>query len=364
MSVELGGKHSEEESGDDIMMEDADGTGSLKEDYSFGLHPKLSAPTTFFEGSLVAFPRRRRRQRSLARTDTSRSWLSRLLGLSDFLAPAVWRAASIEGVGTAGLVFTSILGTIACIEGGFEPVSKAVGLIHVAITSLFIIATAPASGGHVNPLITLATVTCGLTSFTRGILYVSFQSAGGIIGAACAWGVLPRSTSEKYHLAGCLLRQQVVNADGTLVTSGVGPGEGFVSETAFSFVLIFLAFGIALEPKQGQVMGPALAPLFVGLTLGLLIFISGDLVPPGYTGAGMNPARCFGPAVVQGGELWTFNWVFWVGPIFASLLQGIVFNLVPPHHVEGFKQGRGTFPFFRVRLADIVEEGSSSDGSN
>ncbi|KAG5539368.1 hypothetical protein RHGRI_019798 [Rhododendron griersonianum] len=57
----------------------------------------------------------------------------------------------------------------------------------------------------------------------------------------------------------------------------------------------------------------------VGLVLGHLVFISTTVTAAkGYGGAGINPARCFGPAVVRGGHLWDGHWIFWVGPTLAS----------------------------------------------
>ncbi|KAG5539441.1 hypothetical protein RHGRI_019846 [Rhododendron griersonianum] len=57
----------------------------------------------------------------------------------------------------------------------------------------------------------------------------------------------------------------------------------------------------------------------VGLVLGHLVFISTTVTAAkGYAGAMINPARCFGPAVVRGGHLWDGHWIFWVGPTLAS----------------------------------------------
>ena len=61
----------------------------------------------------------------------------------------------------------------------------------------------------------------------------------------------------------------------------------------------FIAFGVGLDPRQAELYGQ-LGPLLVGTTLGLVSFASAG-VASGYTGAGMNPARCFGMAVARGG---------------------------------------------------------------
>ena len=62
----------------------------------------------------------------------------------------------------------------------------------------------------------------------------------------------------------------------------VSPGQMFVLEYLFAQALIIIAFGIGLDPRQAKVFGPALAPLLVGLTLGLGTLASG-IAKPGYT---------------------------------------------------------------------------------
>ena len=63
------------------------------------------------------------------------------------------------------------------------------------------------------------------------------------------------------------------------------------------FVLLVLAFGVALDPRQQKLMGPVFGPLAVGSSL-FVVFASAGLVP-GYSGAGANPAWCFAFAVAR-----------------------------------------------------------------
>ena len=60
----------------------------------------------------------------------------------------------------------------------------------------------------------------------------------------------------------------------------------------------FLAFGVGLDPREAEMFGPRLGPLFVGCSLGLVSFASSGLVPR-YTGASMNPARCLAFAIAR-----------------------------------------------------------------
>ena len=72
--------------------------------------------------------------------------------------------------------------------GSFEPKQAAgwVGASNIFLISLFIYAVAPASGGHMNTMITFTTMITGLTGFSRGILYMIGQT----MGAALAGGLI------------------------------------------------------------------------------------------------------------------------------------------------------------------------------
>jgi hypothetical protein len=60
----------------------------------------------------------------------------------------------------------------------------------------------------------------------------------------------------------------------------------------------FLAFGVGLDPRQGQLFGPKFGPSLVGACLGIMTF-AGVGLAPGFPGMGMNPARCFAFAVAR-----------------------------------------------------------------
>ncbi|KAF9620821.1 hypothetical protein IFM89_014758 [Coptis chinensis] len=54
----------------------------------------------------------------------------------------------------------------------------------------------------------------------------------------------------------------------------------------------------------------------------------------GYAGVGMNPARCFGPAVIRGGHLWDGHWVFWVGPAISCVAFYLYVKIIPREHIN------------------------------
>ena len=110
----------------------------------------------------------------------------------------------------------------------------------------------------------------------------------------------------------------------------------------------FIAFGVALDPRQQQLFGMFAGPLAVGCALGVVSFASAGLVP-GYDGASMNPARCFAFAVGRRTFPGTLvqlhnvvrasltlpasdHWIWWVGPMSGTIIHTVVFWIAPPYH--------------------------------
>jgi len=125
-------------------------------------------------------------------------------------------------------------------------------------------------------------------------------------------------------------------------------GQVYLNEFLGSFALLYLAFGVGLDPRQAVLFGPRLGPLLVGASLGLVSFSTSGLAP-GYAGAQMNPARCLAYGIVRrsmAGECasvpWQSTeltarvdqWIWWFGPAAASVLNAVVYHAVPPHHLE------------------------------
>lgn len=179
--------------------------------------------------------------------------------------------------------------------------------------SLFIFAAGPVSGGHMNPLITISTFFGGLSTLPRTVLYVSFQVLGSTIAGFLIRAALGHQTGA---IPGCYMEPSLVTA-----------GQAVVFETMSSMVLVFLAFGVGLDPRQKMVFGAALGPILIGIALGLCTFATGS-VKNGYTGAAMNPGRCFGLMAAAG--RWDLHWVHWVGAVFASAINGVFYYFIPP----------------------------------
>ncbi|MBM3946746.1 MAG: aquaporin [SAR202 cluster bacterium] len=217
------------------------------------------------------------------------------------------RAALAEGLATLLFVFMGA-GTVAVsgmIDNGALSSARlvAIAMAHGIAILIGVAAAAKLSGGHLNPAVTIAACLAGKIGLRRAGTYIAAQLAGAIIGAVLIKVVVPDPF------------------EGTLgshaVGAGVGVGAALVAEIVGTFALVWVVFAVAIDPKGLN----TIAPIAVGLTI-LLIHLF--LVP--LTGAGVNPARSFGPALIS--MTWADHWVYWVGPIVGGSLAGLMYEWV------------------------------------
>ncbi|KIN09121.1 hypothetical protein OIDMADRAFT_48950 [Oidiodendron maius Zn] len=176
------------------------------------------------------------------------------------------------------------------------------------------------SGGHLNPMITFTTLLTGLIEFPRAVLYVLAQVAGASLSGGLIRGGLGQVATLKYRGGGCFLESNRVDS--------VTLGQAFLLELSFALVSIFLAFALGLDPRQATLFSPTVGPALVGLSVGMLIFASAGLGFSGYSGPSFNPARCLAFSVARNN--WDNQWIFWVAPMAASVIQSAMYHLVPP----------------------------------
>jgi glycerol uptake facilitator-like aquaporin len=168
------------------------------------------------------------------------------------------------------------------------------GVLNFLYLTLFTFCFGAVSGAHLNPTITIATFFARLCSFPRMVLYVAFQTAGGALG-----GLMARASygTRNFKVGGCWLYPDIVPI-----------GDAFAVEFMTCTILLFFAFGVGLDPRQRQIVGPTLGPYLVGLSLASLSFGTG-YARYGYGGASLNPARCFGSFV--GSKFPRYHWIHW-----------------------------------------------------
>ena len=170
------------------------------------------------------------------------------------------------------------------------------------IVAVVVAATGRLSGAHINPAVTFAALITGRIKPIRGLLYIGGQLGGAAIGALLIVAVVPGDGGS---------------LGATSLGSNVGSGAGLLTEIILTFALVFVIFGTAVDPK-----GPnSLAPVVIGLTVAVDIMIGGPL-----TGASMNPARSFGPALVV--VEWADHWIYLVGPIVGGTIAALFYQHV------------------------------------
>ena len=90
-----------------------------------------------------------------------------------------------------------------------------------------------------------------------------------------------------------------------------------IMEVIVTFALVFVIFATAVDSRGIGTM----APLAIGLTVAI-----DHLLAVPITGASMNPARSFGPALVSGS--WADHWIYWIGPLLGGVLAGLLYQFV------------------------------------
>ena len=218
----------------------------------------------------------------------------------------IGKQAVVEFIGPFALVFAGV-GAIIATRG--ENL-VAIALAHGLAIGLMITAVGHISGGHFNPAVTIAMLATGRIEAARAGVYVVAQ----ILGATAAAGVL----TAVYPDLGDLGRNVAgINNGVPAISPGIGVFSATLLEVVLTFFLVFVIFGVAVDPRTPKVI----AGLAIGLTITMDIFAGGVL-----SGAVMNPARALGPAIVQ--QDFTNAWVWIVGPVIGGLIAAFLYQTV------------------------------------
>jgi MIP family channel proteins len=212
----------------------------------------------------------------------------------------LWRRAAAEGMAAFALVFAGCGAIVA--NAQYDKTLGAVGvsLVFGLIIMVMIYATGHLSGAHINPAVTLAFTLTRHFPAREAIAYIGAQLAGATAGAlalAAVWTDKP--------------------ADLGATVPSVGAGSAFFYELILTAFLMFVIIAVATDTRA---VGAA-AAIAIGGTVGLDALFGGPV-----TGASMNPARSFGPALVSG--TWTDFWVYLAGPIAGAALGALAYQLI------------------------------------
>lgn len=216
---------------------------------------------------------------------------------------ALPQRAFAEAIGTFFLCFA---GAAAICTNQLQA-GQGAGLLGIAVAhglalSIAISALGKVSGGHFNPAVTTTMIVTREMHPISGFVYIASQLVGAIL---AGYAVKAGFTEAVYEAAG----------GGVPVPgNGVGMGTAIFLEAIATFFLLIAVFGTAVDVKA-----PSIGGFGIGLTIAFDILAIGPL-----TGASMNPARTFGPALAA--NIWTGHVIYWIGPILGGAIAGLIYT--------------------------------------
>jgi glycerol uptake facilitator protein len=237
--------------------------------------------------------------------------------VADTYVPRGHAAYVAELIGTMMLVFaiTMIVSLYVVVPPPNSPVQpfidwSVIGLLHAFVLFMLIQTLAVISGAHLNPAVTLSLAAVRQIRPPEAVVYIILQLAGAVLGT--------------------LLTKALISDEGAAVNYGapmVGARLdhsiflGSLAEATGTFFLVWAIVGVAVAPHGLKDW----AGFAIGATLGGMVMVFGPL-----TGAGLNPARSFGPALVGHAfdGIGHFIWVYCVGPCVGALLATLVYTYV------------------------------------
>jgi MIP family channel proteins len=209
-----------------------------------------------------------------------------------------------ELIGVFMLVF---IGGGAMIINGYQDGALSLGGIaaaHGLALAIAVTATMNISGGHINPAITIGLWSIGRIEGRKAGLYVVAQLLGAVLAAVVLRWLFPATAGHLKQYGALSVASDITLAGAILI------------EAVLTFFLAFAVMGTAVDPA-----GPKVGGFGVGLTLWMCVLAGGPL-----TGAALNPARAFGPALVA--NFWVGQLAYWVGPILGAVVAMQVYERV------------------------------------
>ena len=230
-----------------------------------------------------------------------------------------------EFIGPFALVFVGAGAIMTAISQGYGDGGTLVmvALAHGLAIGLMVAAAGHISGGHYNPAVTIALFIGGKIGLIKGAAYIVVQLAGAVVAALLLKEIFDKSLVDLAATIPTVNYGGENDADALII----GRSNAFILEVVATFFLVYVIHGVAVDSRGAH----AIAPLAIGLTITMDILVAGPL-----TGAAMNPARHFGPALVEGE--WKDTWLYWVAPIVGGGLASIVHNYILIPRRVGFPE--------------------------
>lgn len=202
-----------------------------------------------------------------------------------------------EFLGTFTLIF---LGAGAIVSGKAD--LAGVAFAHGLAIFVMVSALAGISGAHFNPAVSAAMLITKKICGQDFLYFVLAQLAGATVASLALNYIYGHGNG--YGLPA--------------IAEGTSTGGGVLAEILGTALLLFVIFGVAVDKRSVASSHPGLP---IGLTITAVILSVGPI-----TGAALNPARWFGPALVSGD--WTNAWVYIFAPIAGAVLAALTYQAV------------------------------------
>ena len=219
-------------------------------------------------------------------------------------SPRLASVLTAEALGTFLFFFVGAGAVIlnSSASGG-GPALLGIALAHGLALAVLVSALGAVSGAHFNPAVTVAVLVSGRITPLLAATYIVVQLAAGVAAALALRAVFPEGAWGPVALGTPAVHPAITVAGAIAI------------EAVLTVLLVVAVFGTAIDPRA-----PKLGGLSIGLAVTADILMGGPL-----TGAAMNPARWFGPAVVSG----SFdNWyVWWIGPLVGAVVAALIYRV-------------------------------------
>lgn len=179
-----------------------------------------------------------------------------------------------------------------------------IALAHGLAIGIMVTALGHISGGHFNPAVTIGFWVTRRMNTIDVVLFWIAQLAGAVAAAYLLKAVAPEDAWRAVALGTPDLSREITRL------------PGMILEAVMTFFLVLVVFATAVDEKGAF---NKIAGFAIGLTITMDILAGGPL-----TGAAMNPARAFGPALAA--SHWANHGVYWVGPLAGGFLAGWLYD--------------------------------------
>lgn len=218
--------------------------------------------------------------------------------------PKLSARLAAEALGTFALVFIGCGAVVSSTMPGTGFGLLGIALAHAMVLGVMVTALMNVSGAHFNPAVTIGLLTVRRISPRDGLAYIAAQLAGAVLAVYTLKLVLPGALTALGTLGTPALSQSM------------SMGKAIGLEAVLTFFLMSAIIGTAVAEGAPKVGG-----FGIGLVLLFDILVGGP-----FTGAAMNPARAFAPALASG--TWFAQPVWWVGPIIGAVVAAVLWERV------------------------------------